>query len=1179
MPGAGKAQPATRLPNAVKDAVSTPKGRADFRKAMYLERRTRTAEQQPDSLFRGPNSLTSVAKARALIGIEKAILAPLGSTLGRAVYDTRRALPGQKLKTFSSVLLGAAAAALSRKTIIGEYLGNSLRKRISYPNDPEMAYKMIHGNFVATKKDFEAIHKEIDQVKGVIKSVAKNVDTTVKGVEREFVRVKDEMVSSVQKVEDDTKKRFDRIAEWFKKLETDERRKNQITDYENEGKGRQGLAPKNNRKDPSNPDWVGDLVKYAQAGVTAAASAGLLAFLYKVKRAITKIGVRRAIRTVAGKYGWKKAALLVGRVIGMAVGVAATGGIVTFLLGMWSLKDLYDAGNEIIKEAEDDTKTSKEVKKSIETEKKPQLKGPMGIAPSIGLWAARKALGKKPNMPIGSGPSFGEREKARFLKFGALPEGFEFAPGHMGRLGNPAAVAARGAMPLYGMPSGSGLSYSGPSGPSGTTPSYSGPTSGPIQRDIPERASPSSSPQQPDVSKASLTPAGNVKDAFKDFSIGKVTPGAHKRQLQIPHIQDGKRVPAPIRYNNPGAAWQRQRDELFGLEGYGIIGGGNRIGKFPTRVHGLAANMDLFNLSKRYQGKSLAEAVRTWRGGNPGSSLVPEFTLSDGTKIGPRTVITKELTGNKEFMTKLFSTFARHESGVRGTLSEGDIERAWFMYKAGGIEGLMKQMDSPTVSGPVKPHEPGSSVLPPSSSSIFQKSSATDLPRTKKEAAQVIAREKMQPGSAEPRSIVAAMRVFNFHERRDHTALTAYLRGGGQRINPATTAWCAAFVNASLAYAGIKPQRSWVATDYMNWGNVVKLKKAADLRPGDVLVQHRGRRPGQTGGHVGIATGKTTIKNGRLYVEMLGGNQAGGKVTKKWVAASQLAVRRAGEGDQPADGTIKAPVSKVEPPTIKDLQFKGLQTTQEGLPYDQITPFAGRLDVTKPDSIGSAFIQFNPEIQKFGIPKEKMPWERGASFQDQISRAQREMQEKTGEQFWKDAKVPDYSIVPQGGVPASATKITEKPKTESPTPYYLDGKPVSSPNDVWAASKEGREEMKKGGKWVEPKTPVEQVPQSAPATTPVPGVHMLPSTPVSPLPEKRIDPAIPRDMGVPDQLAPGKAAPIQEKEPEKKSPAPAYTPEQSGPSRGTPPPSKFNPETRPAEPGSGGYGSYGRCFV
>jgi hypothetical protein len=64
-----------------------------------------------------------------------------------------------------------------------------------------------------------------------------------------------------------------------------------------------------------------------------------------------------------------------------------------------------------------------------------------------------------------------EEQKSQFLQFGKLPSGFEFLPGHMGRLGTPAAVAATGAMPMsagdrdmYTGP-GSGYTTRGPTEP------------------------------------------------------------------------------------------------------------------------------------------------------------------------------------------------------------------------------------------------------------------------------------------------------------------------------------------------------------------------------------------------------------------------------------------------------------------------------------------------------------------------------------------------------------------------------------------------------------------------------------------------------------------------------------------------------------------------------------------
>jgi hypothetical protein len=79
-------------------------------------------------------------------------------------------------------------------------------------------------------------------------------------------------------------------------------------------------------------------------------------------------------------------------------------------------------------------------------------------------------------------------------------------------------------------------------------------------------------------------------------------------------------VPAAIRFNNPGAAWPRQRDELYGGMGYATLndGQGNKIARFPDPVSGLAANMDLF--ATKYVGLTMDGAIRRWSGGNNSES-------------------------------------------------------------------------------------------------------------------------------------------------------------------------------------------------------------------------------------------------------------------------------------------------------------------------------------------------------------------------------------------------------------------------------------------------------------------------------------------------------------------------------------------------------------------------------
>jgi uncharacterized protein (TIGR02594 family) len=123
------------------------------------------------------------------------------------------------------------------------------------------------------------------------------------------------------------------------------------------------------------------------------------------------------------------------------------------------------------------------------------------------------------------------------------------------------------------------------------------------------------------------------------------------------------------------------------------------------------------------------------------------------------------------------------------------------------------------------------------------------------------------PGAA----VDSALRMQGLHEQRDRNNIKEYLRNGGVNLDPATTAWCSAFVNSSLQQQGIRGSGSAVATSFLNWGQTA----TGGIERGDVLVQARGRAPGQTGGHVGLATGETrTTTSGQQQIEMLSGNKS-----------------------------------------------------------------------------------------------------------------------------------------------------------------------------------------------------------------------------------------------------------------------------------------------------------------
>jgi uncharacterized protein (TIGR02594 family) len=107
-----------------------------------------------------------------------------------------------------------------------------------------------------------------------------------------------------------------------------------------------------------------------------------------------------------------------------------------------------------------------------------------------------------------------------------------------------------------------------------------------------------------------------------------------------------------------------------------------------------------------------------------------------------------------------------------------------------------------------------------------------------------------------------------YSETEQNEALQEYLANGGVNLDPAKTAWCAGFVNASLEQSGVKGTNSLAARSFQNWGQPVQ-----EPQVGDVAVFSR-PSAGPQAGHVGFYAG--TNPDGTIKV--LGGNQ-GDKVS------------------------------------------------------------------------------------------------------------------------------------------------------------------------------------------------------------------------------------------------------------------------------------------------------------
>lgn len=122
------------------------------------------------------------------------------------------------------------------------------------------------------------------------------------------------------------------------------------------------------------------------------------------------------------------------------------------------------------------------------------------------------------------------------------------------------------------------------------------------------------------------------------------------------------------------------------------------------------------------------------------------------------------------------------------------------------------------------------------------------------------------------------------NNREDVSVLSSFIRNtAGININPATTAWCAAFVDAILHSTGSQGTGRLNARSYLDWGQAV-----TEPQQGDVVVLSRGN-PNGWQGHVGFFAGMGS--NGKIRI--LGGNQSNGVNIQEYDASRVLGYRRA----------------------------------------------------------------------------------------------------------------------------------------------------------------------------------------------------------------------------------------------------------------------------------------------
>ena len=141
--------------------------------------------------------------------------------------------------------------------------------------------------------------------------------------------------------------------------------------------------------------------------------------------------------------------------------------------------------------------------------------------------------------------------------------------------------------------------------------------------------------------------------------------------------------------------------------------------------------------------------------------------------------------------------------------------------------------------------------------------------------------ENAAPGGNEAAMRLAGQQI-GLNENAQSAALSEYLANGGASLDPATTAWCAAFVNATLAQTGGTGTGKMNARSFLDWGSPVDTPQR-----GDIAVFSRGD-PNGWQGHVGFFDSYTP--DGRINV--LGGNQSDSVSIAPYGADRLLGFRR-----------------------------------------------------------------------------------------------------------------------------------------------------------------------------------------------------------------------------------------------------------------------------------------------
>lgn len=184
------------------------------------------------------------------------------------------------------------------------------------------------------------------------------------------------------------------------------------------------------------------------------------------------------------------------------------------------------------------------------------------------------------------------------------------------------------------------------------------------------------SPAMVDQAAEVFQDAGDARDAatVPAASIPNIVPGLSP----VPRASASD--PATMRHNNPGAmwyvgGWQKKYGASFGQKLNDGLGQGNQIARFPTPVHGAAAQ---FHLLSNYGGTSVRQGIAKWSGNNNVSSYLSVLRRNG---FDPSEKLSSILS-DPESAVRFAKAMASHETGKGFPLADEEWMAAYDMFRS-----------------------------------------------------------------------------------------------------------------------------------------------------------------------------------------------------------------------------------------------------------------------------------------------------------------------------------------------------------------------------------------------------------------------------------------------------------------------------------------------------------------